>query len=179
MRKNVRLLVTGGLLIALDVVCTRFLSFYTPGYVDRISLQFVPNAFAGMVFGPLWAMMITVLGDTVGMLINSGGMTFTPLITIACAARGFIYGLILYKKPVSLARCVVAVAAVTIVVELGMMPLFLSVLYGKAWFATLIAKLFTRIITIPTYGVVLFAVAKGMQRAGLPVFSGVGRTAGK
>lgn len=178
MKNNVRLIVTGGLLIALDVVCTRFLSFFTPGYVDRISLQFIPNAFAGLVFGPVWAMMVTVLGDTVGMLINSGGMVFTPLITIACAARGLIYGLILYKKPVSLTRCIIAVAAVTVVVELGMMPIFLSVLYGKAWIATLVAKLFTRIVTIPTYGIILFAVAKAMQRSGLPVFSGI-KTPGK
>jgi ECF transporter S component (folate family) len=172
-------MVTGGLLIALDVVCTRFLSFYTPGYTDRISLQFVPNAFAGLVFGPLWAMMITVLGDTLGMLINSGGMTFTPLISIACAARGLIYGFMLYKRPISAARCVIAVSIVTVVVELGMMPLFLSILYGKAWVATLIAKLFTRIVTIPTYGIILFAVARGMQKSGLPVFSGANRTAEK
>lgn len=179
MKKSVRMLVTGGLLIALDVVCTRFLSFYTPGYVDRISLQFVPNALAGMVFGPLWGMMIAVLGDTVGMLINSGGMQFTPLITLACAARGLIYGLILYKKPLSAIRCITAVAIVTVVVELGMMPVILSILYGKAWMATLLAKLITRIITIPTYGFVLFAVAKGMQRAGLPAFEGIGKPAAK
>jgi len=179
MKKNVSLIVTGGLLIALDVVCARFLSFYTPNYADRISPQFIPNAFAGMVFGPLWGMMITILGDTVGMLINSNGMTFMPLITLACGARGLIYGLMLYKKPVSAARCIVAVALVTVIVELGMMPFFLSILYGDAWIALLIAKLFTRIVTIPVYGFVLYAVSKGMQRAGLPSFSGAGRGAAK
>jgi ECF transporter S component (folate family) len=179
MKKNIRLVVTGGLLIALDVVCARFLGFYTPGNADRISPQFIPNALAGMIFGPLWGMMITVLGDTVGMLVNSYGLTFMPLITLACGARGLIYGLILYNKPVSIARCIVAVTAVTLIVELGMMPAFLSILYGKAWFGLFVAKLLTRIITIPVYGLILFAVAKGMQRAGLPLYSGAGRGMGK
>ena len=77
MKRNVRMLATSGLLIALDIVCTRFLSFYTPGNVDRIRPQFVPTAIAGFIFGPYWAMLITVLGDIVGMLIHSGGMVFT------------------------------------------------------------------------------------------------------
>jgi len=177
MKRNVNLMVTGGLLIALDVVCARFLSFYTPNYADRISPQFIPNALAGMFFGPLWGMMITVLGDTVGMLINSNGMTFMPLITMACGARGLIYGLMLHKKHLSAARCVAAVAVVTLIVELGMMPWFLSILYGNAWIVLFMAKLFTRIVTIPVYGFVLYAVTKGIQRAGLPSFAG--RGAGK
>lgn len=171
MKRNVRILATSGLLIALDIVCTRFLSFYTPGNVDRISLQFVPNAMAGFIFGPYWAMLITVLGDIVGMLINSGGMVFTPLITLACAARGLIYGLFLHKRPVAAVRCLLAVAAVTAVVELGIMPLALSMLYGKAWSAIVVAKLFTRALTIPAYGFVLFSVFKAMQRAGIPDLS--------
>jgi len=178
MKRNVRMLATSGLLIALDVVCTRFLSFYTPGNVDRISLQFVPNAMAGFIFGPYWAMLITVLGDTVGMLINSGGMMFMPLITLACAVRGLIYGLCLHKKTITAVRCILAVAICTIVVDLGIMPLALSILYGKAWSAIVIAKLFTRLVTIPIYGFVLFSVTKAIQRAGIPGIYHVGR-AGK
>ncbi|NLM61019.1 MAG: folate family ECF transporter S component [Clostridiales bacterium] len=178
MKRNVRMLATSGLLIALDIVCTRFLSFYTPGNVDRISLQFVPNALAGFIFGPYWAMVIAVAGDIAGMLINSGGMMFMPLITLACAARGLIYGLFLHKRTITVVRCVLAVAMVTAVVELGIMPLALSILYGKAWSAIVVAKLITRLITIPVYGFVLFSVIKAMQRAGIPNMFQVGR-AGK
>lgn len=171
MNKNLRLIVTGGLLVALDVVCTRFLFFYTPGAVDRISLQFLPNALAGLLFGPVWGMAICVLGDTVGMIINSGGMSFMPLITMACGARGIIYGLILHRKPVSFMRSVIAVGAVTAIVELGLMPLFLSILYGRAWSAILIGKLFTRVLTIPAYGAVLYVVARSMSHAGIANFT--------
>lgn len=165
MNKRLKLIVTGGLLVALDVVCTRFLSFYTPGAVDRISLQFLPNALAGLIFGPFWAMAICVLGDTVGMITNSAGMTFMPLISLACAARGLIYGFILHKRPITAFRTVLSVAAVTIVVELGLMPLFLSILYGRAWTAIFLSKLVTRALTIPAYGTVLYVVTRAMLRA--------------
>lgn len=165
---RLRLIVIGGLLVSLDVVCTRFLSFYTPGAVDRISLQFLPNALAGMLLGPLWGAAVCILGDTVGMLINSGGFAFTPLITLACAMRGLIYGLVLYRKKIKLERCITAVAVVTVIVELGLMPVFLSVLYGRAWIAILAGKLITRLLSIPVYGFLLYFVARAMSRAGLP-----------
>ncbi|MGI6039296.1 MAG: folate family ECF transporter S component [Clostridiales bacterium] len=176
MKKNVRMLATGGLIIALDVVCTRFLYFYTPGNVDRISLQFVPNALAGLVFGPFWAMLITVMGDVVGMIINSSGMAFMPLISLACAARGLIYGLFLHKRPLTAKRCVLAVAVVTVVVELGIMPINLAMLYGEAWSTIIVPKLLTRFITIPVYGLTLYSVTKAMQRAGVPAVKDAIRT---
>jgi len=166
MKNNVRLLVMCGLLIALDVVSARFLNFYTPGQTDRISLQFLANAFAGMLFGPVWGALTCVLGDVVGMAINPNGM-FMPLITLACAARGVIYGLVLHKKPVSILRSIVAVSVVTVVVELGMMPVFLSVLYGRAWGVLLIAKLPWRLATIPVYGMILYTVSRAAASAGI------------
>jgi len=176
MKRNVRMLATGGLIIALDVVCTRFLYFYTPGNVDRISLQFVPNALAGLVFGPFWAMLITMMGDVVGMLINSSGMTFMPLITLACAARGLIYGLFLHKRSLSVKRCILAVSVITIIVELGIMPINLSILYGEAWSAIVVSRLLTRTFTIPVYGVVIYTVAKAMEKARVPAVTDALRT---
>ncbi len=166
-KNRVKLLAIGGLLCAMDIVCTRFLSFYTPGAVDRISLQFLPNALAGAVLGPIWGMIICALGDTVGMVINSGGFTFTPLITLACVSRGLIYGLILHNRTVSLSRCAVSVTLVTFIVELGMMPLFLSILYGRGWLVVLLGKLPVRILTIPAYSFVLYTVSRALTRAGI------------
>ena len=159
------MLVSAALLIALDVTFARFLRFYTPGALDRISLQFLPNALAGAMFGPIGGALICALGDVTGMLLNSDGMSFMPLITLACAARGLIYGLVLYKKEMTFPRTLIAVAAVTLVVELGMMPLFLSILYGNAWWVTLVGKLPWRIISIPTFAGVLTVVFRALKSA--------------
>ncbi len=159
------MLVTAALLVSLDVVFARFLRFYTPGALDRISLQFLPNALAGAIFGPVGGALICVVGDTVGMLINPDASGFIPLITLACAARGAIYGLFLYRKEPGFVRTLAAVATVTVVVELGMMPVFLSVLYGNAWRAVLIGKLPWRLVSIPAFAGVLTAVFRALKSA--------------
>lgn len=162
-----RLLALSGLIIALDIVSARFLYVYTPGAVDRISLQFLANATAGALFGPVWAAVCCVAADLLGMFINSGGLTFVPLITLACAARGLIYGAILYRRPPTVVRSIAAVGAVTLVVELGLMPLFLSTLYGNGWWATLIVKLPVRLCTIPVYGLIIYSVSRALSAAKL------------
>lgn len=162
-----KLLAASGLIIALDVVSARFLFFYTPGMVDRISLQFLANALAGAMFGPLWAAVCCVAADVIGMFMNSGGLTFMPLITLACAARGVLYGLLLHRRELSLPRAILAVGVVTAVVELGMMPAFLSILYGNGWWATLVAKVPVRLCTIPVYGLVIYTVSRALAAARL------------
>lgn len=166
MKRNIRALAIAGLLIALDIVSARFLCFYTPGQTDRISMQFAANGVAGALFGPVFGAVISALGDIVGVLINPAGMSFMPLITLACAARGLIYGLVLYRREVSLWRCLTAVALVTLVVELGLMPWFLSMLYERGYSVVLLSKLPWRLATIPVYGSVLFAVLRGLKSAG-------------
>lgn len=162
-----RLLALSGLIIALDVVSARFLFFYTPGAVDRISMQFLANALAGAMFGPIWGAVCCVAADILGMLVNSGGVTFVPLITLACTVRGVIYGLLLHRRAPTVLRSIVAVAAVTVIVELGMMPFILSMLYGKGWWATLIAKIPVRLVTIPVYGLIIYSVSRALSAAKL------------
>ena len=161
------MLVSAALLIALDVVFARFLRFYTPGALDRISFQFLPNALAGAMFGPFIGALICAAGDVVGMFLNADGMTFMPLITLACASRGFIYGLVLHRGELSLPKSLIAVSLVTVIVELGMMPYFLSILYGNGWWVTLIGKLPWRILSIPILSGVLTVVFRALRSAKL------------
>ena len=156
------------LLIAADIVFARIFYFYTPGNADRISLQFLANALSGALLGPLWGALSCAGGDVLGMLINSSGMNFMPLLTLSAAVRGLLYGLVLYKKDVSFARTLIAVGLVTLIVDLGMNPVFLAMLYERAWLALLLAKIPVRIVTVPVYAGLLFAVSKGLSHAGIP-----------
>ena len=76
------------LLVGLDILFSRFLFVYTPGNIDRISLQFIPNAFAGFLFGPLYGALILAAGDVLGMLVNSVGLPYSPLFTFSALLRG-------------------------------------------------------------------------------------------
>ncbi len=163
-----RRLTWAALLVAIDIIAARFLYFYTPGNIDRISLQFIPNALSGLLLGPVWGALSCIAGDMLGMFINPSGMSFNPLITLSAGVRGLLYGLLLYRKNASFMRVLLAVAVVTLVVDLGLNPVWLSLMYGKTWLFVLWAKIPVRIITIPVYAGALFAVIKGLANAGIP-----------
>lgn len=163
-----RRLTWAALLVAIDIIAARFLYFYTPGNIDRISLQFIPNALSGLLFGPAWGALTCVAGDMLGMFINPSGMSFNPLITLSAGVRGVLYGLLLYKKDASFRRVLLAVGMVTLVVDLGLNPVWLSIMYGKAWLVVLWAKIPVRLLTVPAYAGVLFAVVRGLANAGIP-----------
>ena len=157
-------LVLASLFIALDIIFTRFLSFMIPG-VERISLQFLPHALSGIFLGPLWSVATLIMGDLLGMVINSAGEAYFPGFKLSAALRGLIYGLILYRHKLKYLRTLVAVAAVSVVVDILLNPIWMSVLYGKGYLATLVAKLPIRAVFIPLASLLVFFVAKGVMKA--------------
>ena len=88
--KNVTILTCLALLIALDIILTRFLSINTQFL--RISLGMIPVALAGVIFGPVWGGVCGAAGDLLGMLIFPSGAYF-PGFTLTAALTGIIYGL--------------------------------------------------------------------------------------
>ena len=102
----VRKMVLAGLLLALTVVFTRFLSIqYIPGIpFTRISLGPCLIIFASLLLGPIYGGVVGGLSDILGILIvpNAQGFSINPLITLCYTLLGiapyFVYKLILLIK---------------------------------------------------------------------------------
>ena len=56
-----------GLLVSMEIIFTRFLSFQTP--IVRIGFGFIPIAFSGILFGPVIGGLAAVIADALGMMI--------------------------------------------------------------------------------------------------------------
>ena len=108
------------LLIALEVVLTRFLSINLP--IVRIGFGFLPVAIAAILFGPLWAGIGYAVGDLIGMLIWPTGAYF-PGFTL--------------------------VAVVVLAYSLVLNTVWLSMLYGKALWGLLPTRILQCVILIP------------------------------
>ena len=93
---NVKKLVEISLLIALEVILTRFCSIYTG--VLRIGFGFLPVAIIAMMYGPISAGVAYAIGDILGMMIFPCGSYF-PGFTLTAFLTGVIYGVVLYKHP--------------------------------------------------------------------------------
>lgn len=141
-----RTLVMMALLIALEVILTRFLSINLP--IVRIGFGFLPVAIAAILFGPLWAGVGYAIGDILGMLIWPTGAYF-PGFTLTAFLVGVTYGLFLYKKTVTWPRLIVTVSVVVLAFSLVLNTVWLSMLYGKAFMGLLPTRVLQCVILIP------------------------------
>lgn len=94
-RSHVRTLLRVALLIAADVVLTRFFSINAP--TVRIGLGFAPIAVCAMLYGPLWAGGAAALADFLGAVLFPTG-PFFPGLTLSAALTGVIFGLLLHRR---------------------------------------------------------------------------------
>ena len=81
---NTRTLVTMGLLLALEIVLSRFLSINA--WNIKIGFNFVPVAVAALLYGPLGGAIVAAMGDFLGAILFPigpyfPGFTFTAFLT--------------------------------------------------------------------------------------------------
>ena len=91
----VKLLTYSAMLVALEVVLSRFFSINTIG--QKIGFSFVPVVTAACLFGPVTGAVVYGLGDFIGAILFPIGQ-YHPGFTLCAAAMGFIYGLMLHQK---------------------------------------------------------------------------------
>lgn len=138
-------LVVMAFLIALEIIFTRFLSFQLP--MVRVGFGFLPVAVAAIMFGPIWAGVGYVIGDILGMILFPAAGYF-PGFTLSAFVTGFLFGVVLHKKDITLKRTFVAAFIVLTVVSLGLDTLWLSITLGKGFFALLPARIIKALVMV-------------------------------
>ena len=162
--KNVRALSMTAMLLAIAVV----LGFYTLQVTEflKIGFAFLADEMTGMLFGPAVGGLMGAAADILKYIVKPTG-PFFPGFTISGAVSGIIYGIVLYKKPVTLKRIALANGLVTVFVNIGLNTLWLQILYGKAFFAILPARALKEIVMYPICVALFYTVSKVLGRADL------------
>lgn len=153
--KKINVMAHMALMIALEIICTRFLAIETP--IIRIGFGFIPVAMAGVMFGPLLGGSVGVLADILGMIIFPKGAYF-PGFTLSAFVGAAIYGFFFYNKEVSLKRVILAVGIITLVVNLTMNTIWLTIITGKAAKALLIPRFIKEVTMFPIHTVLIYTV---------------------
>ncbi|MGN1195470.1 MAG: folate family ECF transporter S component [Acutalibacteraceae bacterium] len=172
-------LVCCALLIALQVVLSRFLSFQT--WNLKIGFSFVPVVLAARLFGPVGAMLVYGIGDVIGTFMFPVGAYF-PGFTLSAVLSGLIYGLFLYKKGGSfvffgkkdgkeskgseIIRIVGAVGLIQLICSFLLNSLWISIAYG-APFAAQLATRWPQSLGMAVVQIVLLALV--LERLCVPV----------
>lgn len=161
---KLRKITLSAMLIAIQIIFSRFLFIYTPGNLDRLSLAFIPAALLGYFLGPLFSSLSAVCADILGMLLNSAGLSFNPMFTVIAALKGLAYGFLLYKKPLTFKRIALTFILTTIVFDLGLTPLALMIYFGKAFSVVVLAKIPVQIFFCIVKIVSFYAVSKPLGK---------------
>ena len=147
-----RRVVTLALLLALEVILSRFLSISTP--VVKIGFSFIPIALVAMLYGPLWAGCTAALADFLGAVLFPIGPYF-PGFTLTAFCTGLLFGLFLYKKEARWPRVLLCTVLIAVVLTLGLDLLWMTILYEKAASAFVAARLLKCGVMIPLQTVVI------------------------
>lgn len=153
--KKVLTLAVTAMLTAMNTVLGLFTIMI--GEFIKIGFSFLAIGTAGMVYGPVVGGLLGGMGDILNYLIKPTG-PFFPGFTLNAILTGIIYGLYLYKKPLSLRRVFWAKLTVVILVDLILTTQWLSVLYGKGFLVLLPMRTLKAIIMLPIETGILYLV---------------------
>lgn len=158
--KTTKTMVFLALFISMAVVLTRFFSIQTP--IIRIGFGFLPIALASIMFGPISGGIVAAISDIIGMVLFPNGAYF-PGFTLSAFFSGIIYGVVLYKKPISIIRVSIAILIITLFIDLGLNTLWLSMITGKAVSVLIVPRIIKSSIMFPIQTFLIHVVWRCVQ----------------
>ena len=163
-------LVLCGLMAAIAIVLSMVASISIGPYV-KIGFSGIPNRIVEFLFGPVVGCIFGGALDLLKFMIKPDGPFFFGF-TFNLMLAGLIYGCLLYHKPLSIKRIVIAEFLVKLIVNCGLNTLWISTLYGKAFFVLLPMRLLKNVIMLPIdSAIVFFALSLTKQTVGKLGFS--------
>lgn len=160
--KKTQVFVFSGVLIALEVILTRFFAIQTP--IVRYGFGFIPISISGILFGPLTAGVTAALADVMGMIIAPRGAYF-PGFTISAFITGMIYGAVLHKRQITLFRVGFAVLLVTMISDLLLTTVWVSITTGNAVASIVAARILKSLIMLPVSTSLIYIVWNAAGKA--------------
>ena len=136
-RWKVRSVAALGVLVAIHIVLSRFLSLNA--WNLKIGFTFVPVFAAAYLFGPLPAALVGGLGDLLGAVLFPIGPYF-PGFTLNCALTGLLFGLLLHRRQ-SVSRVMAATILNQFGLSLFLTTLWIAVLYGSPYWPLLLSRI--------------------------------------
>lgn len=161
---QVRTITTAAMFGAISVV----LGYFTIAIGDYIKIGFstICNQFVYYLFGPVVGGFFGGALDVLKFLIKPTG-AFFPGFTIGAMIGGVLYGCFFYKKLIALPRVLAAEFTVSLVCNVLLGTLWLSMLYGKGFLALLPMRIFKNLVMWPVNSMLFYTIGKTLEAAGV------------
>ncbi|MEA4971748.1 hypothetical protein SDC9_125279 [bioreactor metagenome] len=148
--------------VAMLVALYTILSFFTLNIsaTAKIGFAYLALGVCGMMFGPIAGGIAGAAGDVLGYFVNPNG-PFFPGFTISAFIMGFLFGIVLYKKPITIKRTMIAVLVVMVVCNTVLTPIWLNLMYGSSLIA--LPRIIRNILLYPVNVALMHIVLKGVH----------------
>ena len=162
--KHVNTVTVMAMFAAISVV----LGYFTLVLGDYLKIGFstIANQFVYYLFGPVAGGLFGGALDNLKYIIHPTG-AFFPGFTISAMVGGVLYGCFLYKRPISFWRVLAAELTVSIICNMLLGTLWLSMLYGKALMALLPMRVFKNIMMWPVNSILFYTIGKTLEASGI------------
>ena len=131
-----RVLTSVAVLVALNVILTKFLSV-TLVYV-RISFNFLPIALCSMLYGPAVGGIAALLSDVLGVLIVGEPLFWGY--SVSALLYGITYGLFLHRHDKSYKNIILCVSLQTVFIDILLGALWANIFFGKPYVVALLGR---------------------------------------
>lgn len=158
--KNVRCIVLAAMFGAISMVLGSMTIMI--GEIIKIGFTFLPNEFVYYLFGPFFGAVYGAAMDILNYIANPKG-AFFPGFTFSAILTGIIYGLIMYKRPLSLKRIMIANVIRTVFVDMLLNTYWLTMLTGNAFMVMFPLRVIKLMIMLPIESILLFMVIKAVE----------------
>lgn len=164
--KKIKSITGTALLMAIKTVIAQF----TIAVSNLLEIGFsgVVPGICGLYYGPMLSGLAGIVVDTIEYLLRPSGPYF-PGFAINEFVAGFLFGLFFYKREeISWKRILMAQLSVSIINNLILTPLWLSMLYGNTFYAIWAGRIVIQIIRFPIDFILLYVVIKSVLRIRSP-----------
>ena len=153
---DTKMLVTAALLIAMQIILSRFLSINA--WNLKIGFAFTAVFVAAYLYGPWFSAVVAAIADVVGACLFPSG-AFFPGFTLTAILTGLVFGLFLYKKQTPL-RIIAAVGIDQLILGLLLNSYWISVLYGSPYIPLLATRAVQCLVMMPVMYFTIAALSK-------------------
>ena len=160
--KKLKTIVITALLMAIGIILGQF-SIQISQSV-KIGISFIATQMTANLFGPVVGGIMGGVADILKFIIKPTG-PFLIGYTISAILGPVIYGVMLYKKPISFWRILLSKVVVAIFINLLLGTFWSYHYFGAAFWAAIPAKLLQQVIQVPVQSVIYYFVMKALKEA--------------
>jgi len=160
--KKLKTIVITALLIAIGIILGQFSIQLTE--TTKIGISFIATQMTATLFGPVVGGIMGGVADVLKFIIKPTG-PFLIGYTISAIIGPVIYGIMLYKKPISLWRILLSKTVVAVLVNLLLGTYWSYLYFGAAFWAAIPGKLIQQIIQVPIQSLIFYFVMRALQKA--------------